>query len=118
MKKLLVIIVFFLGLMLSGNLKAQVPTERSENITKIGGKEYYLHYVKQGQTLWGISKVYNVSVEEIEMMNPDVKNGLKAGHVLGIPVRPPKEEETEPKPVVVEVLAGLHHVATAHFHHG
>ena len=99
--KLLLLVLFGLGLFAFGpELHAQVEIERTKNITKIGGKEYYMHPVKQGQTLWGISQAYNVSIEEIENLNPEVKDGLKAGHVLGIPVRPPKEEE--PKPVVEE----------------
>ena len=63
-----------------------------------------MHNVKRGETLWGISKVYNVPVEEIEKLNPEVKkDGLKAGHVLGIPVRPMQEPQVEtPKPVIVE----------------
>ena len=114
MKRLVVLILFLLDLLFLGNLNAQTPVTRSKNITKIGGKEYYLHQVKSGQTLFGISQVYNVSIKEIELMNPEVKDGLKVGHVLGIPVRPlsePKEEEPaeepvaekpEPEPVAIE----------------
>ena len=99
--KLLLLVLFGLGLFVFGpELHAQVTFERTKNTTKIGGKEYYLHPVKQGQTLWAISQVYNVSIEEIENLNPEVKDGLKTGHVLGIPVRPPKE--AEPEPVVEE----------------
>ena len=80
MKNRLLFFLFFLfGLMLSGNLTAQEVIERSSKITQIGGKEYYMHHVKQGQTLYSISKAYNVSIEEIERLNPEVKNGLKAG---------------------------------------
>ena len=90
-------------MLFSGRLTAQ-DIVRSTNITTIGGKEYYMHNVKRGETLWGISKVYNVPVEEIEKLNPEVKkDGLKAGHVLGIPVRPMQEPQVEtPKPVIVE----------------
>ena len=107
MKKGLVFFLFFLfGIMLSGNLMAQeVVVVRSSQKTQIGGKTYYMHHVKQGQTLYSISKAYNVTVEEIEKLNPEVKNGLKAGLVLGIPVRPvqvQKEEEPQPEIVVVE----------------
>ena len=105
MKNKLFFFLFFLfGMLLSGNVIAQdVVIERSSEITKIGGKEYYMHRVKAGHTLYSISKVYNVSIEELEALNPELKNGLKIGHVLGIPVRPvvePKKEE--PQPVVVE----------------
>jgi LysM repeat protein len=106
MKKRLVFFLFFLfGIMLSGNLVAQeVVVERSSQKTQIGGKEYYMHHVKQGQTLYSISKAYNVTVEEIEKLNPEVKNGLKAGLVLGIPVRPVKvQKEEKPQPKIVNV---------------
>ena len=76
MKNRLLFLLFFLfGLLFCGQLEAQVAIERSKKITKIGGKEYYMHHVKEGETLWRISKVYNVSIEEIELLNPDVKNG-------------------------------------------
>ena len=96
MRNRLVFFLFFLfGVLLSGNLMAQEVVERSTQITLIGGKEYYMHHVKQGQTLYGLSKAYNVSIEEIERLNPEVKNGLKVGLVLGIPVRPVQAQEEE-----------------------
>ena len=105
--RILFLFLFLFGIALSSNVNAQTPSVRSKETTKIGGKEYYMHHVKQGETLWGLSKAYNVTVEEIESLNPEVKKGLKAGHVLGIPVRPQSEPQAEqpkaePKPVVVE----------------
>ena len=104
--RLLFLLFFLLGMLFCGSLNAQ--TVRSTNITKISGKEYYMHHVKQGETLWGLSRLYNVSIEEIESLNPDVKNGLKTGHVLGIPVRPEREPNNpvvvEPKPKEPEVV--------------
>lgn len=94
----------FLLVMACTMVKAQVDVERSKNITMIGGKEYYMHHVKPGQTLYSISVVYNVSIAELEKINPEVKNGLKSGLVLGIPVRPLNErdslEQLEVKPKV------------------
>ena len=104
MKNKLFFFLFFLfSTLLSGNVMAQEVIERSTDKTKIGGKEYYLHRVRQGQTLYSLSKAYNVSVEEIELLNPEVKDGLKVGHVLGIPVRPVQEPKVEePLPVTVK----------------
>ena len=104
MKNKLFFFLFFLfGMLLSGNVMAQEVIERSTEKTKIGGKEYYMHRVKQGQTLYGLSKAYNVTVEEIELLNPEVKDGLKVGHILGIPVRPVLEPKVEePQPVTVK----------------
>ena len=65
---------------------AQVAVERSSEIVTVGGKEYYMHHVKQGETLYSISQAYQVTVEEIERLNPEVADGLKAEQVIGIPV--------------------------------
>ena len=105
-KKLFFFLSFLFFTLWSGHLNGQVAVERSKEITKIGGKEYYMHHVKAGQTLFSIYKVYNVSVEEIELLNPEVKNGLNTGHVLGIPVKPVQEplekpiEEPKAEPIV------------------
>lgn len=78
---------FLLSLSLACNLTAQVPVERSTEIVTISGKEFYMHRVLHGQTLYGISHAYNVSVEEIERLNPEVKDGLRSGSIIGIPVK-------------------------------
>ena len=83
MKKLF---FFLLLLFLTCNLMAQVQVERSTEIVKISGKEYYMHHVKSGETLFSIAHAYQVQVEEIERLNPEVKDGLKADQVIGIPV--------------------------------
>ena len=101
--RLFFFLFFLLGMLLSGNVKAQDVAGRSSEKAIIGGREYYMHHVKQGQTLYGLSKLYNVSVSEIERLNPEVKDGLKAGHVLGIPVRSEKASpKNEPQPAAVE----------------
>ena len=46
---------FFLSLFLTCNLMAQVQVERSTEIVKISGKEYYMHHVKSGETLFSIA---------------------------------------------------------------
>lgn len=45
-----------------------------------------MHRVKWGETLYGLSLTYKVPVKTIENFNPKVKEGLKADHVLLIPV--------------------------------
>ena len=90
-------------------MHAQVVSERSSEIVKIGSKQYYMHHVKQGETLYGISKVYNVTIEDIAKLNPEVNTtGLKADMVIGIPVvaplnEPSVQEEPNVTPVVTPV---------------
>lgn len=58
------------------------------NVPKIrfNEKNYYLHEVKTGESLEDICEAYGISLDNIMLYNPDLKNGLKVGEVLGIPV--------------------------------
>ncbi|MBS3774948.1 MAG: LysM peptidoglycan-binding domain-containing protein [Bacteroidales bacterium] len=75
----------------------RVEVERSDEKVMIGGEVYYVHVVKKGQTLYSISKAYNVGQKEIARENPDILMGLRTGQALKIPFRPEKEEETKAK---------------------
>lgn len=52
----------------------------------IAGKKYYIHIVQAGNSLWGIHKLYNVSVDEIVAANPGIENGIKVGQKISVPV--------------------------------
>ena len=68
------------------NSQDPVPVEKSDSKVIIEGNVYYLHIVKAGQTLYSISKAYNLKEFEIEKENPGVTSGLKIGQVLKIPM--------------------------------
>jgi LysM repeat protein/ABC-type branched-subunit amino acid transport system substrate-binding protein len=61
------------------------PILKSINKLNIDGQSVYIHKVEQGQTLYAISKAYNVLIADIEASNDSLKNGLKAGMELKIP---------------------------------
>jgi len=48
-------------------------------------KKERVHTVEAKETLYAIAKLYNVSVAELELANPGVKDGLQEGFVLKIP---------------------------------
>lgn len=53
-------------------------------------QESLANYIKvePGQTLYGISRAYNVSIEDIKSLNPEVaESGLKAGQMLRLPTK-------------------------------
>ena len=52
----------------------------------IAGKLYYLHKVLPKQTVFSICKAYGVTEEALNAANPDLKDGLKAGAILFVPV--------------------------------
>lgn len=85
MKKTVIILLF--SFILNGWIAAQQVNQvkRSEVIENIDGKNFYLHFVKQGETLYEIAKAYDINVEEIYIENPESKKEIKAGKILKIP---------------------------------
>ena len=65
-------------------VNAQPETHKTE---VIDGKEYYVHFVQAGNTLWGIHSLYNVPVEDIVEANPGVDKGIREGQKIIIPVQ-------------------------------
>ncbi len=65
---------------------SQGVVKRSETKVSIGGVGYYVHIVDSAQTLYSISKAYNVPVEVITKENPSALYGLRTGQALKIPV--------------------------------
>ena len=95
-------------------LRAQVVVERSTEIVTISDKQYYMHHVKRGETLYSISRAYQVSEEEILRLNPEINDlGLQAEMVIGIPVaqaatpEPQKTEEYGDGYIVHTVTEGM-----------
>jgi LysM repeat protein len=70
-----------------------VVVRKSTDKVILEGKVYYIHYVKEKETLYSISKAYNISEKVIVLENPDVTAGLKAGMVLKIPANPVQVQE-------------------------
>lgn len=61
---------------------------KSTVIQKINGVDYYIHKIEHKQSLYAISKLYNVTVDDIYAANPETKGGTKAGQEIKIPVKP------------------------------
>ena len=63
------------------------PVTISKEKVKVDGQVCYSHIVLEKQTLYSISKTYEVSVDDIYRYNPSVKeNGLKKNSIILIPV--------------------------------
>lgn len=55
------------------------------------------HTVEKSETLYGISKKYNVSMEEMVKANPGIENGISVGQELTIPANAVVQEGQKPK---------------------
>lgn len=74
------------------------PVTISSDKIRMNGKLYYQHRVLDKQTLYSISKAYNVSMGEITEANPTIVDGqLKSGSIIMIPVKITEAKETEPQ---------------------
>lgn len=59
---------------------------KSTNIQTIEGKKFYIHKIEKSQSLFSISKLYNVSLDDIYKYNPELKtNGAKVDQEIKIP---------------------------------
>jgi LysM repeat protein len=67
--------------------------ERSRIIETLEGKEYYLHFIKDGETLFSIARTYNTTVNDIFRNNPESREGIRAGMILRIPLEETKTAE-------------------------
>ncbi len=71
------LIVFFFC---STSMWCQITTP----VQRIDGVDYYMHMVEPGQTLYGISKMYNVGIKEIQKTNSLPAEGIQLGQTLKI----------------------------------
>lgn len=58
---------------------------KSTNIQTIDGKNFYIHKIEKGQSLYSITKLYNVTLDDLYNNNPELKNGVKANQEIKIP---------------------------------
>ena len=85
-----------------------VPVTVSRSQVNMNGKAYYVHIVLERQTIYGITKAYGVTEEDLYAANPMLKQeGLKAGTVLYVPTvseqkETPSQTTVKEKPVEKE----------------
>jgi LysM repeat protein len=71
------------------------PRQDSVRTEIINGKKFIIHQVEAGETLYGISRRYGVTLDQLVDVNPDAGSGLEVGRMLKVPYVP----RTTPKPV-------------------
>ena len=79
--------------------KKKIANKKEDKKTS---EEFIQHKVEKKQTLFAISRKYNVSQEEIKEANPQIINGLREGMILQIPIiendkKKKKEEKASSK---------------------
>ena len=80
-----IIILFLAGF--SAFSQNEVEITRSGIVENFDGKDYYLHFVKKGETLFGIARAYDITVNDIFKCNPGAESGISQGKILKLPVK-------------------------------
>ena len=75
-----------IGLLLFFIVPIALAQPGSVPVVEEGGAKYYVHTVEQGNTLYGLQRIYGVSVDEIVKTNPGLEKGLNVGQKVKIAV--------------------------------
>ena len=92
MKRVITILLAALVCAVAAQAQEYVPTPVtvSKEKVKLNGKVYLSHVVLERQTLYGISKAYGVTEEDLYEANPSLREtGLQKNAIILIPYREP-----------------------------
>jgi len=87
-----------------------LQAQKDATIQVIDGQKFYVHTVETGNTIYGLSKLYNVSQETILKKNPEASTGLKLGQSLYIPVPENLKEDKWTNPIRMDGAHLIHKV--------
>ncbi|MEB3800543.1 LysM peptidoglycan-binding domain-containing protein [Flavobacterium columnare] len=88
-----------------------IPVKKKKETVKKEDLKIINHTVAEGETLFSIAKKYQVTLGEIEKLNPSVVKGLKMDEVLKIPVK--SEFKTIPKKTTPQQKIPIEHTVEA-----
>jgi LysM repeat protein len=66
---------------------ADAETNEATNTVEDG---FEIYTVQAKETKWGIAHSYGLTIEELEEINPEIKDGLKIGQEIKLPIRSEK----------------------------
>ncbi|QGY46741.1 LysM peptidoglycan-binding domain-containing protein [Maribellus comscasis] len=88
---------------LKAGTKIYLPKSVTENTTSAPVLEqsskvanYFEHIIESGETLWGITRKYDVSENELQALNPFLADGFPAGAVLKVPAKDAEAKNIQP----------------------
>ncbi len=80
-KSLLLYFLLLAGVAFGQAVKIPISTD----IQTRNGKQFYVHTVQKGQTLYSIARAYQVGLDEIYFANPETRQGIRIGQKIWIP---------------------------------
>lgn len=93
------IIPVFLLIFISDSF-AQDQVKKSAIVEHYKGKPFYMHTVREGETLFTIAKTYGVTEIDLKAENPELNRGVKLDMMLRIPVVDDSQLENNPQKTI------------------
>jgi LysM repeat protein/ABC-type branched-subunit amino acid transport system substrate-binding protein len=77
---------------LKAGTKLYLPEKGADNAVEPNGggqmpANYIAHVIEPGETIYGITKKYNVTEEELKSVNPELRSAFRSGASIRIPVK-------------------------------
>ncbi len=92
----IILFITFFGFALSSYASNYTPVD-SVGIEEVNGKKYILHKVESEETLYSLSRRYNVSIPKIIESNPPTEFGLEVGQIIKIPLSEKRVKKNKPE---------------------
>lgn len=89
-------IVLFSLLLIATAAAAQEMVLQGDSLGAIDSSKYLFHKVVKGETAYGITRMYNMTLEEFYEINPTAIRGIRLGEELLIPVSVAPAKEAVP----------------------
>ena len=99
LKKVFCVAVFFTLLQEGSALAGSMPVD-SVGLEKRNGKNFVVHKVVPKETLFALSRKYNVPVNQIVDANPNIQSGLTIGQIVYIPSKAPLKSPEPVAPII------------------
>ncbi|MEQ8624026.1 MAG: LysM peptidoglycan-binding domain-containing protein [Vicingaceae bacterium] len=93
MRKIITILLFFTSF-----YSYSQESKEELKVHEINGKEYYIHVVDSGNTLYAISRRYAIPIEKLKEENPRLSTSLTIGDRLLIPLDEIKRRDLDESP--------------------
>ena len=96
MKRSIIITLFLIGTAWNPVEAAMPQPEKSQTIVYIGGRKFYIHTVKAGDTLYTIARLYGVTEQTLLEHNPMLADVIKIDQNIKVPLPEPQVEAEKP----------------------
>lgn len=92
MKAILALLIFLFSFgALQQTFSQDVQVNRSNNKVSLGGKPYYIHIVRKGETLFAISQAYQVPIDSLKKDNLHLTSDIKINQYIKIRIQEVKK---------------------------